>query len=33
MEEQSVILDKAFEDWKGTRKQIDDVLVLGLELD
>ena len=33
MEDQSELLDKTFEDWKGTRKQIDDVLVLGLELD
>lgn len=33
MEEQCKVLDKTFEDWKGTQKQIDDVLVLGLELD
>ncbi len=33
MEQQLAVLDKTFEDWKGKRKQIDDVLVLGLELD
>ncbi|MCQ2959086.1 MAG: SpoIIE family protein phosphatase [Bacteroidales bacterium] len=33
MEEQCQVLNKTFEDWKGSRKQIDDVLVLGLELD
>ncbi|MCQ2608732.1 MAG: SpoIIE family protein phosphatase [Bacteroidales bacterium] len=33
MEQQCELLDKTFEDWKGSRKQIDDVLVLGLELD
>lgn len=32
MEQQCEVLDKTFTDWKGERKQIDDVLVLGLEL-
>ncbi|MBQ3676337.1 MAG: SpoIIE family protein phosphatase [Bacteroidales bacterium] len=33
MEQQCEKLDTTFENWKGQRKQIDDVLVLGLELD
>lgn len=33
MSQQCQLLDKTFEDWKGNRKQIDDVLVLGIELD
>ena len=33
MEQQRELIDNAFEEWKGDRKQIDDVLVLGLELD
>ncbi|MBR5432927.1 MAG: SpoIIE family protein phosphatase [Bacteroidales bacterium] len=33
MEQQCEKLDTTFEKWKGQRKQIDDVLVLGLELD
>ena len=30
MEQQKQALDKAFEDWKGTTKQTDDVLVIGI---
>lgn len=33
MNDQCALLDKTFEDWKGNRKQIDDVLVLGIQLD
>ena len=32
MEEQRLIIDKAFEDWKGTLEQIDDVCVIGLKI-
>nr|MBA3970862.1 SpoIIE family protein phosphatase [Bacteroidota bacterium] len=31
MEEQSKIMDKTFEDWKGTYQQIDDILVIGMK--
>ena len=30
MAEQEKILDKTFEDWKGAREQIDDVMVMGI---
>ena len=33
MEKQCETLDTTFEEWKGKRKQIDDVLVLGIELE
>ena len=32
MKEQKAILNKAFKDWKGELKQIDDVVVLGLKI-
>ncbi|PBQ30836.1 hypothetical protein CNR22_03285 [Sphingobacteriaceae bacterium] len=32
MEEQGRILEKTFEDWKGSSAQIDDVLVIGIEI-
>ena len=32
MEEQKVLLDNAFEDWKGELEQIDDVCVIGLKV-
>ena len=31
IKEQSDILDKAFENWRGEKKQIDDVLVMGIK--
>ncbi len=33
MEKQCELLDETFENWKGKQKQIDDVLVVGIELD
>lgn len=32
MEEQKLILDKAFHDWKGSLEQIDDVCVMGVKI-
>ncbi|MDA3882230.1 MAG: SpoIIE family protein phosphatase [Bacteroidales bacterium] len=32
MNEQKEILDKTFEDWRGTHRQIDDVVVFGVKL-
>ncbi|MCE3229554.1 MAG: protein serine/threonine phosphatase [Bacteroidetes bacterium] len=32
MEEQSSELEKAFNDWKGAREQVDDVTIIGLKL-
>ncbi len=32
MQEQFNVLDTTFEEWKGTNRQIDDVLVIGIEL-
>lgn len=32
MHEQQKILDQVFEDWKGEKKQLDDVLVIGLRI-
>ena len=32
MEEQYAVFDKTFEDWKGTHRQVDDVLVIGFKL-
>jgi serine phosphatase RsbU (regulator of sigma subunit) len=32
MNEQKEILDKTFEDWRGTQRQIDDVVVFGVKL-
>jgi serine phosphatase RsbU (regulator of sigma subunit) len=32
MTEQHIILDKTFEDWKGSNEQIDDVLMLGIKI-
>ncbi len=32
MQEQKIILERIFENWKGKHKQIDDVLVIGLKL-
>jgi hypothetical protein len=32
MLEQRVLLDKAFEDWRGKHSQVDDVLVIGIRL-
>ncbi len=32
MSEQKELLIKAFEDWKGKGKQIDDILVMGFEV-
>ena len=32
MEEQHKILEKTFEEWKGNREQIDDVLVIGIKV-
>ena len=32
MEEQKQLLDKAFEDWKGSLEQIDDVCVIGVRI-
>ena len=32
LHEQKSFLDKAFEDWKGTHSQVDDVLVLGIRV-
>ena len=32
MEEQRLIIDKAFEDWKGSLEQIDDVCVIGVRI-
>ena len=32
MEEQKVFLDKAFEDWRGSLEQIDDVCVIGVRV-
>lgn len=32
LEEQREMLDKTFEDWKGSHRQIDDVLVIGIKL-
>jgi serine phosphatase RsbU (regulator of sigma subunit) len=32
MSEQKIILEKAFEDWKGDVEQIDDVVVLGIKV-
>ena len=31
MDEQHDILDKAFEEWRGSINQVDDVTVLGFE--
>ena len=31
MEEQALILDKTFEQWKGNIEQIDDVVLIGLK--
>lgn len=32
MEKQSVMLDREFFEWKGTEKQIDDILVMGIRI-
>ena len=32
MEEQKLILNKTFEDWKGNLEQVDDVLVIGIRV-
>lgn len=32
MREQRVLLEKAFEDWKGNHSQVDDVLVIGIRI-
>lgn len=32
MEEQKVVIDKAFEDWRGDYEQIDDVCVIGVRI-
>ncbi|MBI2966949.1 MAG: SpoIIE family protein phosphatase [Bacteroidetes bacterium] len=32
MEEQKIILEKSFDDWKGSLEQIDDVLVIGVRI-
>jgi hypothetical protein len=32
MAEQKQILDKAFEDWKGSLEQVDDVLIIGIRI-
>ena len=31
MMQQGILLDKAFEQWKGDLEQIDDVVVIGLK--
>ena len=32
LQEQSILLEKAFDQWKGSGFQTDDVLVLGVEI-
>jgi hypothetical protein len=32
MKEQKELLDKAFESWRGSLEQIDDVVVLGVKI-
>ena len=32
MDEQSIILEKFFTEWKAERNQIDDVLVMGIKI-
>jgi hypothetical protein len=32
MEEQNIIIDNAFEAWKGNLEQIDDVCVIGVRI-
>jgi hypothetical protein len=32
MEEQTTIIDRAFENWRGNLEQIDDVCVIGVKI-
>jgi hypothetical protein len=32
MDQQKKILDNTFEEWRGDREQVDDVLVIGMRL-
>lgn len=32
MDEQRLILEKAFQDWKGELEQIDDICIIGVKI-